>query len=96
MIKKVQGKLCILRKFRRHVTERTALQIYECLIMCHFDCGDFVIDSGSKVNIDRYNRLQVHTIRCVEYLDPTQRLIFNNCITDITLNHWTNNVRESC
>ena len=74
MIKKVQGKLCILRKFRRHITERTALRIYKCLIMCHFNYGDFVIDSGSKVNIDRLNRLQVRTMRCVEYLDPTKRL----------------------
>ena len=33
VIKKVQGKLCILRKFRRHITERTALRIYECVIL---------------------------------------------------------------
>ena len=75
IIKKVQGKLCILRKFRRHITEQTALRIYKCLIMCHFDYGDFVIDSGSKANIDRLNRLQIRTLRCIEYrLDPTQRL----------------------
>ena len=80
IIKKVQGKLCILRKFRRHITEQTALRIYKCLIMCHFDYGDFVVDSGSKANIDRLNRLQIRTLRCVEYrLDPIQRL----CIEDL-------------
>ena len=75
VMKKVQGKLCILRKFRRHITEKTALRIYKCLIMCHFDYGDFVVDSGTKINIEKLNRLQVRTMRCVEYrLDPAQRL----------------------
>ena len=75
IVKKVQGKLCILRKFRRHITEQTALRIYKCLIMCHFDYGDFVIDSGTKIKIEKLNRLQVRTMRCVVYrLDPAQRL----------------------
>ena len=46
VIKKVQSKLCILRKFRRHIAERTALRLYKTLIMCHMDYGDFLLDSG--------------------------------------------------
>ena len=73
--KKVQGKLCILRKFRKHISEKTALRIYKTLIMCHLDYGDFVIDSGSKANIDRLDRLQVRTLRCIEYrLDKDRRM----------------------
>ena len=65
--KKVQSKLCTLRKLRKHVSEATALKIYKTLIMCHMDYGDFVIDSGIKANIDRLDRLQTRTIRCIEY-----------------------------
>ena len=49
------------------VSETTALNIYKTLIMCHMDYGDFVIDSGIKANIDRLDRLQTRTIRCIEY-----------------------------
>ena len=73
--KKVQGKLCILRKFRKHISEKTALRIYKTVIMCHLDYGDFVIDSGSKANIDRLDRLQVRTLRCIKYrLDKDRRM----------------------
>ena len=67
VIKKVQSKLCVLRKFRRHISENTALRTYKTLIMCHMDYGDFVIDSGVQANIDKLDRLQVRTIRCIEY-----------------------------
>ena len=62
VMKKVQAKLCILRKFRRHISEKTALKIYETLIMCHMDYGDFVIDSGTKVKIDNLDRLQIQML----------------------------------
>ena len=76
--KKVQAKLCTSRKLRRHVSEATALKIYKTLIMCHMDYGDFVIDSGIKANIDRLDRLQTRTIRCIEYqLDRTKRRDLN-------------------
>ena len=67
IMKKVQSKLCTLRKMRRHISEQTALQIYKTLIMCHMDYGDFLVDSGTKVNIDKLDRLQVRTLRCIEY-----------------------------
>ena len=71
IIKKVQTKLSTLRKFRRHISEITALRIYKSLIMCHMDYGDFVIDSGLKKNVDKLDKLQTKTIKCIEYqLDP--------------------------
>ena len=65
--KKVQGKLCILRKIRLHITEEVALRILKCLILCHFDYGDFVVDSGTQVNIDKLDRLYDRIVRCIEY-----------------------------
>ena len=74
IIKKVQTKLSTLRKFRRHISEITALRIYKSLIMCHMDYGDFVIDSGLKKNVDKLDKLQTKTIRCIEYqLDTDKR-----------------------
>ena len=35
--------------------------------MCHMDYGDFLIDSGAKVDIDKLDRLQSRTIRSIEY-----------------------------
>ena len=72
--KKVQVKLSILRKIRRHITENSAMRIFKGLIMCHFDYGDFVIDSGTRVNIDKLDRLFVRALRCIEYrLDAAKR-----------------------
>ena len=65
--KKVQGKLCVLRKIRRHITEASALLIFKTLIMCHFDYGDFTVDSGTKVIVDRLDRLHTRALRCIEY-----------------------------
>ena len=42
--------------------------------MCHLDYGDFLVESGMKVNIDKLDRLQVRAIRCIEYcLDEGKR-----------------------
>ena len=65
--KKVQSKLCILRKLRKHITEDVALKIFKGLILCHFDYGDFLVDSGSKGNIEKLGRLYTRSVRCVEY-----------------------------
>ena len=67
IMKKVQSKLCILCKLRRHISEHTALQIYKTLIVCHMNYGDFLVDSGIKANIDKLDWLQVRNLRCIEY-----------------------------
>ena len=77
----VQGKLCVLRKIRRHITEESALVIFKTLIMtlCHFDYGDFTVDSGTKVVVDRLDRLHTRALRCIEYrLDLNSRMNIND------------------
>ena len=42
--------------------------------MCHLDYGDFAVDTGNKIYIDKLNTLQNRSLRCVEYcLDTTRR-----------------------
>ena len=66
IVKRVQAKLHILRKFRKHITENTALRIYKTLITCHMDYGDFLIESGTKEKVERLDRLQTRIIRYIE------------------------------
>ena len=78
IVKKVQGRLSTLRKFRRHITATTALRIYKGLMLCHLDYGDFVVESGNKENIDRLDKLQNRSLRCIEYcLDATKHMTLN-------------------
>ena len=68
--------MCTLRKIRRHISTQTALRIYKGLILCHLDYryGDFVVDSESKVNIDKVDNPQKRSLRCIEYcLDASKR-----------------------
>ena len=85
-MRKVQSKLSALRKFRRHISENTALKIYKTLIMCHMDYGDFVIYTGTKAYVDRLDRLQTRTIRCIEYqFDPDKRKDLDSLYTKYRL-----------
>ena len=73
IIRKVQVKLCTLRRFRRYITSQTALRIYKGLMLWNLDYGDFVVDSGNKKNIDKLDTLQNRSLRCVKYcLDATK------------------------
>ena len=47
-------------------------------MLCHLDYGDFVVESGNKENIDRLDKLQNRSLRCIEYcLDATKRMTLN-------------------
>ena len=74
--KKVQAKLSILQKIRRHISEESALLIFKTMILCHFDYGDFVVDSGTvKKKTGNLDRLYIGSLRCIEYgLDKNSRL----------------------
>ena len=65
--KKVNTKIGILSKIRRFITVKTAVQIYKCMIRPHLDYIDYVIDSSSKENISKLDRLQNKAIRRIEY-----------------------------
>ena len=67
IVKKVEGRLCTLRKFRRRSTAQIALRIHKGLMVCHLDCGDFVDEPGSRVNIEKLNKLQNRSSGCIEY-----------------------------
>ena len=73
VIKKVQAKFATLWNFRKNITENTALKIYKTLIMCHMDYGDYIIDSGTKKNIDKLDNLQTKAIRCIEHQHDTEK-----------------------
>ena len=49
----------------------------------------FVIDSGTKVNVDELDRLPVRTIRCIE-INSTRVsvVILIYCTINIIWNHW--------
>ena len=59
--------------------------IYKTVIMCHMDYGDFVIDSGTKVNTAKIAHLQIRTISCIEY-----HLDVDNQMDMLTLYHRYN------
>ena len=35
-------------------------------MLCHFDYGDFVVESGSNINIQKLDILQNRSLRCIE------------------------------
>ena len=43
----------MLLEIRRYVTEEAALLIFKTFVLCHFDYGNFVVDSGNKSSIDK-------------------------------------------
>ena len=67
MWKKANAKVGILSKIRRFITERTALNIYKCMIRPHMDYIDFVVDSSTTEYISKLDRLQNKAIRRIEY-----------------------------
>ena len=98
IMKNVQGKLCVLRKVRRHISEEAALLIFKTLILCHFDYGDIVADSGKKVAVGKLDRLHTRALRCIEYRHDidNRRNILRIYTIDISWNHENKDVRETC
>ena len=65
-IKKVGFKLCTLTLMRRFLTIKTALLIYEVMIIHHFDYVDFVIDSATKKCTRKIEWLHKIAVRKIE------------------------------
>ena len=63
MWKKANTKVGILSKVRRFITQKTAINIYKCMIRPHLDYIDFVVDSGTADRIKKLDRLQNKAIR---------------------------------
>ena len=67
MWKKANSKVGILSKIRRFISQKTAINIYKCMIRPHMDYIDFVVDSGTQDRIKKLDRLQEKAIRRIEY-----------------------------
>ena len=67
MWKKANIKVGILAKIRRFISQKTAINIYKCMIRPHLDYIDFVVDSGSSDRIKKLDRLQEKAVRRIEY-----------------------------
>ena len=65
--KKANTKIGILSKVRRFISQKTATNIYKCMIRPHLDYIDFVVDSGISDRILKLDRLQEKAIRRIEY-----------------------------
>ena len=74
MWKKANTKVGILGKIRRFISQKTAINIYKCMIRPHLDYIDFVLESGTSDRILKLDRLQEKVIRRIEYsIDKKER-----------------------
>ena len=67
MYKKANKKLGVLSRIRRFITANTSVRIYKTMIRPHLEYVDFVVESGSKIVISKFNRLQERALRRIEY-----------------------------
>ena len=58
MWEKANTKVGILAKIRRFISQKTAINIYKCMIRPHLDYIDYVVDSGTADRISKLDRLQ--------------------------------------
>ena len=73
-IKKANTKVGMLSKIRRFISQKTAINIYKCMIRPHLDYIDFVVDSGTSDRISRSDHLQEKAVRRIEYcIDKHER-----------------------
>ena len=63
MWKKANTKVGILGKIRRFISQKTAINIYKCMIRPHLDYIDFVVESCTSDRILKLDRLQEKVIR---------------------------------
>ena len=80
MWKKANTKVGILSKIRRFITERTALNIYKCMIRPHLDYIDFVVESCTVDRISKLDRLQNKALRRVEYCINREQRMDIDCL----------------
>ena len=63
MYKKANKKLGILARIRIFITCETACKIYKTMIRPHLEYVDFIIESGSKIYVNKLDRLQERALR---------------------------------
>ena len=73
MWKKANAKVGILSRIRRFILEKTATNIYKCMIRPHLDYIDFGVDSSASDRILKLDRLQDKAVRRIEYCTDVNR-----------------------
>ena len=73
MWKKANTRVGILSKIGRFISEKTAINIYKCMIRPHLDYIDFVVDSSASDRILKLDRLQDKAVRRIEYCTDVNR-----------------------
>ena len=66
----------ILSRIRRFISQKTAINIYKCMIRPHLDYIDFVVDSGAYDRIKKLDRLQDKAITVSGELNIASREMF--------------------
>ena len=78
MYKKANKKLGIMSRIRIFITDKTACNIYKTMIRPHLEYVDFIIESGSKVYVNKLDRLQEQALRKIEYCcQPENRMTYS-------------------
>ena len=78
MIPKISAKIGILRSLRRIVPTDTLKQLYNAIVLPHFDYGDIIYDTASVTLKDRLQRLQSRAARLITGTGPrdSRNMIF--------------------
>ena len=78
MYTKAKRKLGIMSRIRIFSTDKTACNIYKTMIKPHLEYVDFIIESGSKVYVNKLDRLQERALRTIEYCcQPENRMTYS-------------------
>ena len=67
MYKKANNKLGMLSRIRRFISTNIAVKIYKTIMRPHLEYVDFIVESGSKIAISKFKRLQERALRRTEY-----------------------------
>ncbi len=59
LVKKLSSKIGILRRLQHIVPPSTLLQLYNAIVVPHFDYGDIVYESCTQNNLDRLQKMQL-------------------------------------
>ena len=86
IFKKVSTKIYTFSIIRRFLTQKTALLVYKVMILPHFDYVDFIIDSATKENTEKLERLHKRAIRKIEFCQTQdQKMDFSKILKSFGL-----------
>ncbi len=67
---KIASKIGILKRVRHIVPPETLLQLYNTIVLPHFDYGDLIYESSTVQNLDRLQKLQNRAARIISGSAP--------------------------